>query len=107
MSDDVKIELTDAEWMSLIDQTDEGLPYCCANISTLRDDIISIARYGRELSAWSATRFLRHMYWCRGEVEDLPVVQKLFQQVIANPNHKKTWEALLELDKHEREKDMP
>lgn len=43
----IKIDLTDEEWMSLIDGTrPDGLQSCCANISALRDEIISLARMG-------------------------------------------------------------
>jgi hypothetical protein len=43
---DVIIQLTDTEWMSIIDGSRDGLPVCCANVSALRDDIISAARNG-------------------------------------------------------------
>jgi len=39
-----KIELTDEEWMSVINQERDGLPYCCANVSNVRDQLIGIAR---------------------------------------------------------------
>lgn len=54
-----KIELTDAEWMCLIDgRRRGGLQKCCANISDLRDQIVQMARDGGELGV-SATFFLR------------------------------------------------
>jgi hypothetical protein len=40
----VQIVLTDEEWMSIINKERDGLPPCCANVSNLRDEIISIAR---------------------------------------------------------------
>lgn len=44
---DAVVDLTDSEWMSLIDGTRPGgLQKCCANISELRDRIIEIARDG-------------------------------------------------------------
>jgi len=57
---DAKVELTDSEWMSLIDGTrdDASLQKCCANISELRDQIITIARDGGCYHTWS-TSFLR------------------------------------------------
>lgn len=36
--------LTDTEWMSIINRDRDGLPPCCANISQLRDTVISLAR---------------------------------------------------------------
>lgn len=42
---DAKVELSDTEWMSLIDGA-RDLQKCCANISELRDRIIEIARDG-------------------------------------------------------------
>lgn len=44
-----QIELTDSEWMDLIDGSenrDNNLGICCANISALRDEIIKFARNG-------------------------------------------------------------
>lgn len=46
MFEEVAIDLSDSEWMSLIDGSDKrgGLTRCCANISELRDEIMSLAR---------------------------------------------------------------
>lgn len=63
MSNRQKIELTDAEWMSLIDGTrSDGLQSCCANISDLRDHIISLARMGGQ-SPLGITRHHIAMSW--------------------------------------------
>jgi hypothetical protein len=43
MAERVQIALTDREWMSIINRERDGLPPCCANVSALRDEIISLA----------------------------------------------------------------
>jgi hypothetical protein len=43
-----RVELTDTEWMELINKERDGLGICCANISNLRDYIIEVARSGGE-----------------------------------------------------------
>lgn len=50
MSDRTKVELTDTEWMELINKERNGLGVCCANISNLRDYIIDVARNDGETS---------------------------------------------------------
>lgn len=40
----MRLDLTNDEWMSLINADGEGLPRCCANISNVRDMIMSAAR---------------------------------------------------------------
>lgn len=45
-----KVELTDEEWMSLIDKERDGLPSCCGSISALRDEIVDMARDGGQMA---------------------------------------------------------
>lgn len=40
----MRIDLTNDEWMSLINADADGLPRCCANISNVRDMIVDAAR---------------------------------------------------------------
>lgn len=69
---DAKVELTDAEWMSLIDGTREsGLQKCCANISELREQVIVIARDGGRYHTW-ANFFLR-AYRAAADGHDLDI----------------------------------
>jgi hypothetical protein len=42
----MKIELADAEWMSIIDADRDGLPPCCGQISHIRDVLIEAAASG-------------------------------------------------------------
>jgi hypothetical protein len=77
--------LTDTEWMSLIDKEREGLQACCANISELRDQIITIAREGAMLAPWNGLAFLRAYRVCRDghEISDEthPTLMKLVREV--------------------------
>lgn len=85
MSNSLKIELTDAEWVSLIDQHDIGLPSCCANISALRDTIITILRDGRQIDPFfNGPEFIRTLCWVEGshDMGDLPVINKLKEQAL-------------------------
>lgn len=80
----VKIELTDAEWMSLIDgDRPGGLTACCANISALRDVIISAARTGGEVHAFEVANFRRTLGWVLDghEVDEIPALVRLREQV--------------------------
>lgn len=97
--------LTDTEWMQLIDQTADGLPYCCGNISALRDTIISIARFGREYTDFiHRDEFVRHYQWVVGSHERLPIVEKLFAEICeVDPEAK----LLLDrLEAHDREREF-
>jgi len=63
MEKEIRITLTDAEWISLIDCADDdsGLPICCANISALRDELIGVIRNGRNnpLSQWELDELIK------------------------------------------------
>ncbi len=80
-----KSELTDNEWMSLINTHGEGLPPCCGNISSLRDEIISMARDGCTLAPWNGVQILRaYRVACDGHTftEDaFPALLKLLREV--------------------------
>lgn len=81
----MKVELTDSEWMELIDMTRDGLPDCCANISAFRDAIITLAREGGELHAFIAHDLIKTHTWCEEghDMKELPIVAKLMGQVTA------------------------
>ncbi len=53
-----KVNLTSDEWMSLIAKDGAGLPACCANVSHLRDRILTLAREGGQVDAFSAPPLL-------------------------------------------------
>jgi hypothetical protein len=85
----VKIELTDAEWMSLIDgDRPGGLLACCANISELRDRIISAARMGGEIHAFEIAQFritLGHVLAGHDiDPGSIPALDRLREQVDAS-----------------------
>lgn len=63
MSETVQLELTDSEWMSLLDGERDGLPRCCANVSALRDTLMGIVRGGCALNPFDRTLLERHFYW--------------------------------------------
>lgn len=106
--DEIKIELTDREWVSLIDQEEDALPTCCSNISALRDEIIDILRQGKTLYNWNILNFLRAYHWSVSghEFDDMAVLQKFFDQVIVNDDAKKWWDALQQQNKHEPRREM-
>ncbi|MEN6550064.1 MAG: hypothetical protein ABFE07_28815 [Armatimonadia bacterium] len=85
MSQPERVELTDSEWMELIDMTREGLPDCCANISAFRDAVITLAREGGELNVLSSGELLKTFAWASEghDLNDLPIVHKLMRQVYA------------------------
>lgn len=97
-----KINLTDEEWMSILDQTRDGLPYCCANLSALRDDIASIVRYGCEISDWHMSSFVRHYCWVFPNHElPLSPIHKILRQLIHNDeNAMKLYRSLI-VDNHQ------
>lgn len=76
----MRIDLTDSEWMSILDQERYGLPACCANISALRDDVFSIVRNGCETADWQLRNLAHHFYWCFPSHEPAFVMTKLFDQ---------------------------
>jgi hypothetical protein len=80
----MKIELSDEEWMSLIDGTREGgLAICCANVSALRDDIISAARNGGTVLIFNEELIKENMGWVDDshDIGDIPALVKLRQQL--------------------------
>lgn len=92
----MKIELTNDEWISVLDAEEEGLPRCCANISALRDTLFQIVRDGRECGPFIERQFLRTYYWCLDHDESgFPIVKKIFDQVVSKESNQKFWEALL------------
>lgn len=91
MEKEIRLVLTDSEWISLIDGSDDhsGLPTCCANISALRFDLITIIRNGRNnpLSNWEVEGLIQKLQWCYDghDLEDLPVIQKICKQIGFEP----------------------
>ena len=82
--DDVKVELTDTEWMDLIDgERPDGLQKCCANISVLRDWIISLARDGGQTNFITLQELRRTLGWVCSDhaVDGIPALVKLRAQV--------------------------
>ncbi len=80
------VDLTDKEWVSLIDKDGEGLGLCCANISALRDAIIDILRNGKEIDFISGHRFIQAFAHCNdGSHGDMyqGTIGKLARQVEA------------------------
>lgn len=78
-----KISLSDEEWMSLIDGTREGgLTVCCANISALRDEIISIARNGGTIQQWDEAGLQVKINWVLDshEIDKIPALVKFIEQ---------------------------
>lgn len=59
----VKIELSDFEWMELLDGEREGLARCCANVSALRDAIMQVVRGGCEVNVFDRSQLERTFGW--------------------------------------------
>ena len=74
-----KIELTDEEWMSVISQYRDGLPYCCANVSHLRDVLTGAARGDGEMLIPDRLRLALIAY--RGGHDMTPVLSKIAEQM--------------------------
>lgn len=90
MIDDVKLTLTDSEWMSLIDGSDEregNLSRCCANVSTLRDSLISVARNGGTVHAFTIERLKKYLGWVidAHDIADVPALMKVCEQLGIEP----------------------
>jgi len=81
----MKIELTDTEWMQLVDgeRQDSQLPTCCGNVSALRDSIIVLARQNGHCDLYSATKFLKcYEFVADGhDLSSLFVLQKIKSQI--------------------------
>ncbi len=83
----MKIELTDSEWISLLDGNaeDSGLPICCANISALRDQLVSIVRDGRnsDIMKWEIDDLKQKIKWVIDghDIEGLPLIKKIADQI--------------------------
>lgn len=104
----IDIQLTDSEWMSIIDQEDEnGLPYCCANVSSLRDVVIDMARTrGRHLNSLDIHRFFRAFYNAQQCIDSQANVYKIHCQLLEkDPTYKQKLEGLTELVIHQKEKE--
>jgi hypothetical protein len=89
----VKIELSDTEWMDLIDgDRPNGLAACCANISALRDEIISAARSGGEIHAFQIDRFRIVLGWVLDghDIDGIPALSRLREQIDASGSQQHT-----------------
>lgn len=63
MTQTVKIELSDSEWMELLDGERGGLARCCANVSALRDALFQIVRSGCEVDPFDRHGLERTLGW--------------------------------------------
>ena len=75
-----KIELTDSEWMSIIDKDGDGLPACCANVSDLRDTLIDIAREGGDFKIYKE-RLKTHLTAVADGHELPPLIEKIRKMI--------------------------
>ena len=88
---DYTITLTDGEWIRLIDGEcdDSELSKCCANISELRDTLVSIVRDGRNnpIYNWKLKELMKHLKWVHDghEFTNMPVLRKICQQIGFDP----------------------
>jgi hypothetical protein len=77
-----KLELTDTEWMNIIVRDRDGLPPCCANISSLRDVLIHMAREDGLVDLLSAPSLARSLTWCFPDHDvPSPEVEKIITQL--------------------------
>lgn len=89
------VELTDTEWMELIDGSDNrdnNLGMCCANISALRDSIFSIARCGNgEVFEFEKKDIEQKVSWCLSghDLNGITALVKLCQQLEINLDNTK------------------
>lgn len=80
----MRIELTDSEWMSLIDgEREDGLQRCCANISDLRDCLIGVARAGGEVHTFEVERLRMTLGWVLDghDIGGIPALVKVRNQL--------------------------
>jgi hypothetical protein len=80
----VRLDLTDAEWMSLIDgERDDGLQRCCANISALRDCLIGAARSGGEVHTFEVDQLRMTLGWVLDghDIDGIPALVKVRRQL--------------------------
>jgi hypothetical protein len=81
---EIKVELADSEWMSLIDgERPGGLSKCCPNISNLRDQIILLARDGGVFNLFTIEEFRRALGWVADghDINGIPALMKLVDQL--------------------------
>ena len=86
--DKIQLTLTDSEWIQLIDgeSDDSQLGICCANISALRDEFVSIIRYGRHsISDWSLSDLKQKLKWVADGHKLTPLLQKVCDQLDFDP----------------------
>jgi hypothetical protein len=70
-----KIILTDEEWMSIINMERDGLPVCCANISDLRDRLITVARDDGEV--FFPEKLKESIKFVLDGHDNLPLIEKI------------------------------
>jgi hypothetical protein len=84
-----KLDLTDSEWLSLLDGGDASeLGICCANISALRDELFFIVRQGRheELPNWTLDDLRQKLKWVADGHDLTPTLKKLCVQLDLDPD---------------------
>ncbi len=74
------VDLTDTEWMDLIDPERPGLPRCCANISALRDVIINIARESGRVGVFGRGDLGQKAVWVMEGHELTPAVKVFLEK---------------------------
>ena len=86
---EVKLELTDAEWLQLLDgeNDDSELPTCCANISALRDSLMSHVRAGRNraIPSWKVREITQRLGWVADGHDLTPLLKKVCKQLNYTP----------------------
>lgn len=103
MDIDIKITLTDEEWVSILDPDADGLPRCCGNVSALRDSYYMIMRDGRALMQWYVLSYLK-TYSHADEAHDIPPIpKKIHEQVLQNKHAREMWDAVQQYEHGDKE----
>mgnify|MGYP005997610877 CR=1 FL=1 len=95
MIENIFLNLTDSEWIGLIDgeAEDSHLPKCCSNMSELRDVLISIVRNGRndEVPFYLINDLKRTLKWVADghDLSNFKVLQKIVNIVGIAEEHEK------------------
>lgn len=96
----MKLDLTDSEWISLIDgeSDDSQLPKCCANVSSLRDVFVDIVRGGRkeDMTGFQERDLKQRLVWLAGGHDLTPLIQNICEQIGFDPKNEEHTQGYVE-----------
>lgn len=86
------LEFSDSVWVNIINAEGEYLPRCCAVISEIRDELISVLRENGQISCIDLEKIYTSLKYHNCDGVEITKIQESAAKILAMPKPVKFWE---------------